>query len=113
LPSDRNDLLSYSVDDESFRLSYKRGINTCNYWVDGRYVLVTKYEIRDEQGVLIMDAESSSFTEDGTADAPKRIRIRFPVQNRQLAVNYTKMSLNEPELSFIYSIPSNARTVIR
>jgi outer membrane lipoprotein-sorting protein len=112
-PSDRSGLISYSVDDEMFMLSYKCGINLCKYWVDSRYVLVKKYEMLDEHGMVIMTAESSSFAEDGTAGAPKRIRIVFPGQNRQLAVNYSTMTLNEPELSFTYSVPSNARTIIR
>ena len=113
LPSGDEDLRSYEIDDEMFRLSYKCGMNTCTYWIDNRYVLVKKYELRDEHGALVMDAESSSFTEDGTAGAPKRMRIRFPTQGRQLAVDYSKMVLNETALTFRYSVPSNARTIVR
>jgi outer membrane lipoprotein-sorting protein len=112
-PSDPQLLQTYSVDDDRFLLMFRCGSNTCKYWVDSRTVLVTKYEMRDEHDELILDVVSSSFAEDGAASAPKRIRIRFPSQERQLSVSYSSISLNDPDPSFAYSIPSNARTVIR
>jgi outer membrane lipoprotein-sorting protein len=112
-PSDPQSLQTYSVDDDRFLLVFRCGSNSCKYWVDNRTVLVTKYEMRDEHDELILDAVSSSFAEDGAASAPKRIRIRFPSQERQLSVSYSSISLNDPDPSFTYSIPSNARTVIR
>ena len=112
-PSDPKSLQTYSLDDDKFLLIFGCGRNTCKYWVDNRSVVITKYEMRDEHDTLVMDAVSSSFAEEGAASAPKRIRIRFPSQGRQLWVNYSSMTLNDPEPSFAYSIPSNARTVIR
>jgi outer membrane lipoprotein-sorting protein len=112
-PADPQTLQVYSVDDDRFLLMFRCGSNMCKYWVDNSTVVVTKYEMRDEHDALIMDAVSSSFAEDGAASAPKRIRIRFPSQERQLSVSYSSITLNEPDPSFSYSIPSNARTVIR
>lgn len=112
-PSDPQTLQAYSVDDDRFLLIFRCGSNTCKYWVDNRYVNVTKYEMRDQHDGLIMDAVSSSFADDGAASTPKRIRIRFPAQERQLSVSYSSISLNDPDPSFAYSIPSNARTIIR
>lgn len=112
-PSDTQSLQAYSVDDDMFLLSYRCGSGTCRYWIDSRYVLVKKYELRDERDALVMDAVSSSFTEDGVACAPKRVRIRFPSQQRQLSVSYSSITLNDAAPSFVYSIPSSARTTIR
>ena len=112
-PSDPQSIQTYSIDDDMFLLSFRCGSRTCRYWVDSRYVLVTKYEMRDEHDALIMDSVSSSFVEDGKARAPKRIRIRFPAQERQLSVSYSSITLNDPSPSFAYSIPSNARTIVR
>lgn len=112
-PSDPQSIQTYSIDDDMFLLSLKCGNRTCRYWVDSRYVLVTKYEMRDEHDALIMTSESSSIVGDGEARAPKRIRIRFPVQDRQLSVSYSSITLNDPSPSFAYSIPSNARTIVR
>ncbi|MBM2846805.1 MAG: hypothetical protein HW407_2117, partial [Bacteroidetes bacterium] len=102
-----------AIDDDMFFLSFSCTGNWCNYWIDNRYLVVKKYEMRDEQNALIMDAVSSSFAEEDGAAAPKRIRIRFPTQGRQVSVNYTSIALNDPNPSFVYSIPSTARTIVR
>ncbi len=112
-PSDRQAIQTYSISDEMFLLTFRCGTNTCKYWVDNRDMYVRKYEMRDENDGLMVDAVSSSFIEDGAAGAPKRVRIRFPAQNRQLSVSYSSIVLNEPHPSFVYSIPSNARTILR
>jgi outer membrane lipoprotein-sorting protein len=112
-PSDLQSLRTFSIEDGMFLLTFTSGRNLRRYWVDNRDILVKKYEIRNEQDQLIMDATASSFAEDGQAHAPKRIRIRFPEQDRQLSVSYSSMTLNDPNPSFAYTIPPNARTTTR
>jgi outer membrane lipoprotein-sorting protein len=111
LPSES--LKTYTVDEDMFLLSFACGDKRCKYWVDNRYLLVRKYEMRDGNDGLIMDATTASFADDGLTYAPKRIRIRFPAQDRQLSVSYSSMTVNDPRPSFAYSIPSNARTIVR
>ena len=112
-PSDTQALQSYTIDDDMFLLMYRCGSGTCRYWVDSRYVLVKKYEMRDEHDTVVMDAVASSFDEEGAVSAPKRVRIRFPSERRQLSVSYSSFTLNDATPSFVYSIPSNARTIVR
>ncbi|MEK9135518.1 MAG: DUF4292 domain-containing protein [Bacteroidota bacterium] len=112
-PSDTSVLQSYSIDNDAFHLSYKCGSRTCSYWVDSRYLLVTKYEMRDEFNDVVMEAVSSSIKEDEQVSAPRRIRVRFPNQGRQLSVQYSSIALNDPNPSFSYFVPSNARTIVR
>lgn len=112
-PSDPQSLQTYTIDDDMFLLMYRCGSGTCRYWIDSRYVLVQKYEMRDAHDVVVMDAVASSFTDDGVACAPKRVRIRFPSEQRQLSVSYSSFTLNDATPSFVYSIPSNARTTVR
>jgi outer membrane lipoprotein-sorting protein len=104
---------SYTIDEDMFLLSFVCGTKHCKYWVDNRYLLVRKYEMRDDHDNLIMDATTSSFVDDGSTYAPKRIRIRFPSQDRQLSVSYSSITVNDPRPSFAYTIPSNARTIVR
>jgi len=113
IPSDSQALRTYSIDDDMFLLSFGCESRTCRFWIDNRYLLVKKYEVRDERDELIMDAVASSFAEDEMSSAPRHIRIRFPVQERQVFVNYSSITLNDPNPSFAYSIPSNARTTTR
>lgn len=113
LPSDTQMIQTYSIQDEMFLLSFRCGTNLCRYWVDNRDVLVKKYEIRNDRNELVMEATVSSFSDDGVASAPRRIRVRFPAQDRQLSVSYSSMTLNDPNPSFAYTIPPNARTMVR
>jgi hypothetical protein len=112
-PSDTQALQNYTIDDDMFLLMYRCGSGTCRYWIDAQYILVKKYEMRDEHNEVVMDAVVSSFAEDGAACAPKRVRIRFPSERRQLSVSYSSFTLNDSAPSFVYSIPSNARTIVR
>ena len=112
-PSDAYSLQAYTVDDDMFQLSFSRGSETCRYWVDPQSVLVRKYEVCNAQGESILDATLSSFVEDGEASAPRRIRIKFPMQGKQVSVNYSSITPNDPNPSFTFSIPSNARTTTR
>lgn len=112
-PFPSESLETYTVDENMFLLSFACGNKHCKYWVDNRYLLVRRYEMRDDHDNLIMDATTSSFADDGSTYAPKHIRIRFPSQDRQLSVSYSSITVNDPRPSFAYTIPSNARTIVR
>ncbi len=112
-PADSQSLLSYSVQDEMFLLAFRCGTNTCRYWVDNHDVLVKRYEIRNDRDETVLEATASSFAGDDTASAPKRIRIKFPTQERQLSVSYSSMTVNDPNPSFSFTVPQNARTTVR
>ena len=113
IPSDSGGLVGYSVSDDQFLLSFSRGKNTCNYWVDPAYLRVSRYEMRDSLQHVVVEAHASGFTEQQSATAPKRIKVTFPEDGRQVSLSYSSLSLNEPNPSFEFSIPQNAHTVIR
>jgi len=96
-----------------FLLTFRHDTRVYNYWVDNRYLLIGKSEVRDSLGNVVMDATATSFTEDGDACAPKRIKFRFPTDGRQMTVSYSALTLNDPSPSFSFSVPPNARTIIR
>jgi hypothetical protein len=110
-PTGRDEPARYSNDDEYFFLSFPCGADTCNYWVDPRYLLVAKYEVRDPQGRPIVEAEASWFTEQGSLAAAKRIVVTFPRDNRQLTVSYSALTLNAPNPRFDFTVPPTATTV--
>lgn len=113
LPADGMVPDSYSVDEGLFRLSFRNPGGVATYWVSNEYLAVTRYEMRDTQNRLVMDATSSTMTEQDGIRAPRRIRVRFPEQGRQLSVAYSSITLNHPRPSFSFSIPPNAHTVVR
>ena len=112
-PSDQTELESYSVDEGLFRLSFRTDAGVATYWVDNEHLVVTKYERRDKEGRLLMEATLAAVIEQDGISVPRRIKVRFPEQGRQLSVSYSSITLNHPHPSFTFSIPPNAHTVIR
>jgi len=113
LPEETAVPLRYEIVEERFLLSYQCGINQCIYWIDPYYLLVTRFEQRDEADRLIVEAVCSSLTEDDGVVAPKRIVVKFPGQDRRLSISYSTLTLNAPNPSFAFSIPKNAQTIVR
>ncbi len=108
----RNEPLLYTIDDDCFLLSYRCGAHVCRYWIDPDWLLVTRYEVDDSLGV-VMEASASHMTDDDGASAAGQITVRFPAERRQISIYYSSLELNAENPSFAFSIPSNARTIIR
>lgn len=113
IPFDPAHVKSYSVDDGMFLLVLSCGSRVCSYWIDHTLPRVSRYEVHDDQGTLLMQATMSSFSWDGDASVPKRIVIWFPGEDKQIAVQYSSLTVNPGELSFAYSVPSDARVLNR
>ncbi|HXG00740.1 MAG TPA: DUF4292 domain-containing protein [Bacteroidota bacterium] len=103
----------YRIADEKFVLTYRCGANVCSYWIDPRYLLVVRYEMRDAAGDLLVQAQVSSLIEQDGVSSARRIRITFPAQQRQVSIAYDSFTLNTPETDFRYSLPANARRIVR
>lgn len=111
IPYSENDRKGYSIDDDLFFLTYACGANTCKYWVDPKYLLVTRFQQSDANGNLIIEAKASAFTEQEDVVAARRIKITFPQQSRQLSIAYNTMKLNAVDTDFHFTVPSNARKI--
>ncbi len=112
-PANGEELIDYRVQDEQFLLTYRCGVNTCTYTVDPRYLLVTRYEVRDEHGDLLVEASASSFVDEQGISWARRVRIVFPQERRRLSIAYNALRLNPHETHFRFTIPDNARRVVR
>jgi len=104
---------AYRIEGDRFLVSVRCGDRICSYWIDNTNLQVTKYEVREEDGGLVLQATSAAFTEEGEASAPRRIVVGFPQKERQVSVYYTSLTLNPPNPSFAYSLPADARTIVR
>ncbi len=112
-PSNGDELIDYRIEDEQFVLTYRCGANTCTYTVDPRYLLVTRYEVRDEARNMLLQASASSFVEQRGIASARRVRIIFPQESRQLSIAYSTLRLNPDETQFRFTIPGNARRYVR
>jgi hypothetical protein len=113
LPQAGDSILAYAIDDGYFFLSCMSGALRYKYWIDNGYLLVTRFEMSDADGHVLIEARAFAFTEDEGADAPRRIMVSFPEEERKLNIFYSAITLNDPHPSFVFSLPSNARTDIR
>jgi hypothetical protein len=111
LPDQQPEL--YEVRESSFFLSFACGTSKCEYWVDPELLMVTRFRSTDPAGNVIIEASCTSPVEDDEAAAPRKILVRFPGEQRRLSIDYSRITLNDPDLSFDFSIPKNARTTVR
>ncbi len=113
LPPTGKNLQSYLIDDDQFYLSYTCGSDTCKYWVDPRYLMVSRSRIINSNNEIVMEGKASSFTEQDGIVAARRISIRFPKDERELSVAYSSMDMKPKETNFRYTVPASARKILK
>ncbi len=92
-------LLSGTV--ENFRLKY---------WIDPRKGVVTKAEMRDKEGQLILSGEFQRFIRSANVYLPRSIRLQRPAQKQSITVFYEDLQVNKQVTNkdFKTRIPDNA-----
>jgi hypothetical protein len=103
----------YEVRDGRFYLAFPCKASTCEYWIDPDLLMVTRFRTVAADGSVLMEVDCSSPFEEDDAAASRRIRVAFPGEQRRLSIAYSRVTLNEPDLSFDFSIPKNAHTSVR
>lgn len=103
----------YETRNGLFYVSFPCGALTCEYWIDPDLLVVTEYRQLDAAGSVLLEARCTSITEDAGAAAPQKIVVKFPQRKRRIAIAYSHLDLNPPDVSFEYSIPQDARTSVR
>ncbi|HEX9006439.1 MAG TPA: DUF4292 domain-containing protein [Bacteroidota bacterium] len=106
---DHDSTLSYSVDGDRFLLRYQCEEGTCSYWVDADDLLVRRFEMRDGSGQVFLEGESSGLIEKDGTRIPRRVSISMPQDARRVAIAFSAASINTEDLSFAFTVPSNAR----
>ncbi len=105
--------LSYTVDNDQFRLVYACGKERCSYWIDPSDLLVRRYRREDSKGLVLMEATTSGIIEDEGARMPRRVIVSFPGEKRRVSIHFSKAELNAPSVSFDFTIPPNAHRTVR
>ena len=105
--------ISYTVDNDQFRLVYTCGSDSCSYWIDPSDLLVRRYLRQDSNGQVLMEATTSGTIEGQGARIPRRVIVSFPGENRRVTIHFSKAVLNTPSVSFEFTIPPNAHRTVR
>lgn len=108
-----SNLKRYAIEDDAFVLSYASGRNTSTYWIDPQSLLVSRFEQRNADGELEVEAKAAAFLNEENVSAARRIQIQFPKQSRQISISYRALKLNDPDTDFSFTVPSSAKQITR
>jgi hypothetical protein len=108
LPAAGSAPLSQVVEDGQFHLTFPSTGNIAHYWIDPQTDLVTKYAVLDTTGQLIVEATGDRTIETDGLTLPRLITVSFPRDRRRVSIFYSSITLNPPELSFVYAVPEGA-----
>jgi len=109
IPGDARLVQEYTVEDGLFRLETGCGGARCTYWVDPGTLLVMKFRQFDRDGQPALEGEIGDVRETEGIALPRKIVLEFPGSGRRVAVYYDRITCNPSELSFAYTVPTNAR----
>lgn len=107
----RGPLVRYVIDNDEFLLSFVTGADTASYWIDPESQLVTRYVVTGNGGRTRIEATAGNMVSEDSVYAPREVRLRM--EEQQLSIQYSSLTLNAPEPSFAFSIPPGARTIVR
>ena len=102
---------TYDIDGDRFRLVMGCNGGECTYWIDPATALVVAYRQSDAAGRVLVEATASSLEEEDAVFAPRRVRISLPSTGRRVSVAYSRMTINDPDPSFSFTIPPSAEVI--
>lgn len=105
--------LRYAVEEDAFVLALQCGTDTCHYRIDPEALMVTGYRRVARGGAVIVDAEASGLSTSEGISYARRILVRVPARRTTLRVIYRTATVNIPNPSFTYSVPSGVRRSVR
>jgi hypothetical protein len=68
-----------------------------------------KFRQFDRDGQPALEGEIGDVRETEGIALPRKIVLEFPGSGRRVAVYYDRITCNPSELSFAYTVPTNAR----
>jgi hypothetical protein len=102
-----------SVDQDGIRLDYQLPSARDSYWIDTEHMMVVRYQRSNPRGELLIEGKVTRIREEGGVPFPHLIALAFPSESRGVTLYYNDVEMNADDLSFVYAIPSSARTTIR
>ena len=106
-------LVEYTVDDGQFLLRYKSKGGVNSYWLDPDGLLVRRFEMRDQEGELVLEGASTGTIDQDGLRIARRLSLTMPREGRRVSVAFYHADLNASDLEFSYSIPASARKIDR
>ena len=110
-PDDLRSADESRVENQQYVLVYKTDSGQRLYWIDPSNLLITKIDILDTDGKLILEQTFEQFNDvDGVA-IPSVIRFVQPRERQLVFLSYSTCSLNSESLPIRLSVPGSAERI--
>ena len=98
-------------EDNDYHLVFRGEDETCEYWVDSKYVSVRRFLRRNDEGTITEEINFKEFREKNGVFVPQVISISRPLLEESLVLVYENISVNDFPIQMAISIPSSARRI--
>jgi len=102
---------SIAIDDNQFVMAYGKASGARRYWIDPVTSLITKIQLTDVKGKLVLEERFDKFKEVGTASLPRQIRLTQHQSHRVVAVAFSSLDVGTDGAPLTIEIPNNAERV--
>ena len=92
---DELDFGKLEKDGKSLLLTGETGQKKVSYWIDPSMGVVTRSEIRDNRGQVILQSEYQRFAHVDRVYVPRTIRIKRPLERERLTLYYNRLEVNK------------------
>jgi len=89
-----NDSSQFSVDDGKYLVASPAAAGQVKYWIDPENFLVTKSQVLDRTGKILLDKEMQRVRTRSGVILPQIIRFTRPLAKERITVYYTEQKIN-------------------
>jgi hypothetical protein len=101
----------YIIDGDQYLLIFRSRGSIRRYWIDSQFRVVSRFVYSSIDDRPILEERYDRFTEVRGMVMAQTIRVISHQERASFSVSYSRIDLNTEDLSFSYSIPSNAKVI--
>ncbi len=101
----------YTIDGDKYLLIFRSRDSIRRYWIDPYYKAISRVVYSSDDDRPLMEERYDRFTETNGMVMARSIRVISHQERSSFSVSYNRIDLNASDLSFAYSIPSNAKII--
>jgi len=101
----------FTVDGDQYLLVFRSRDSVRRYWIDPYYKVISRVVQSNADDRPVFEERYDRFTETDGMIIARTIRVIQHQERASFSISYSRIDLNTDDLTFSYSIPSNARVI--
>lgn len=101
----------YKIDGDQYLLIFRSHGTIRRYWIDPQFRAVSRFVYSSIDDRPLLEERYDRFTEIQGMVMAQTIRVISHQERASFSVSYSRIDLNTDDLSFSFSIPSNAKVI--